>query len=53
MASPQSTPDYYEILELEQDATVEQIRESYKRLALKLHPDRNLSPDATAQFQLV
>lgn len=53
MAPPSITEDYYKILELGQTATLEDVHRSYKRLALKLHPDRNNAPDATESFQLV
>jgi len=33
--------DYYKILEVNQDASEEHIRKSYRRLAFKYHPDRN------------
>ena len=53
MAPSQITDDYYMVLEVEQIATSELINKSYKRLALKLHPDRNTKHDSTEAFQLV
>ena len=41
------------VLEVSQTATPELVIRSYKRLALKLHPDRNANHDATEAFQLV
>jgi curved DNA-binding protein CbpA len=53
MAPLRFTEDYYAILEVEQTAKLEQITQSYRRLALKFHPDRNRKINATATFQLV
>jgi curved DNA-binding protein CbpA len=53
MAPLPITEDYYMVLEVGQTATPELIIRSYKRLALKLHPDRNTRHDATEAFQLV
>lgn len=53
MAPVQITEDFYMVLEVEQTATIEVISRSYKRLALKRHPDRNAGRDTTAAFQLL
>ncbi|ORX98815.1 DnaJ domain-domain-containing protein [Clohesyomyces aquaticus] len=53
MAPAPITEDYYLVLEVLQSASLELITRSYKRLALKLHPDRNRSHDATEAFQLL
>ena len=53
MAPAPITNDYYIVLEVEQTATPELTIGSYKRLALKLHPDRNAKHDDTEAFQLV
>ncbi|PQE06064.1 hypothetical protein CJF30_00005023 [Rutstroemia sp. NJR-2017a BBW] len=53
MAPTTITEDYYMILEVVQTATPGQIIKSYRRLALKLHPDRNAKHNATEAFQLL
>jgi DnaJ-class molecular chaperone len=47
------TQDYYAVLEVDVTATTEVIVKSYKRLALKHHPDRNAGQNTTEKFQLV
>ncbi|MBW2528953.1 MAG: molecular chaperone DnaJ [Deltaproteobacteria bacterium] len=46
--------DYYELLGVAQDATTDDIRKAYRKLALKHHPDRNAgSREAEAKFKEV
>lgn len=45
-----TTRDYYEILSVEKTADGEEIKRSYRRLAMKYHPDRNPG-DAEAEVK--
>jgi len=43
--------DYYEVLGVQKNATKDQIKDAYRKLALQFHPDRNKAPEAEERFK--
>ena len=43
--------NYYDLLELNNDATTEEIKKKYKKLALRYHPDRNTNDEEIIKQQ--
>ena len=46
-----SKRDYYEILGVGKNATGEEIKKAFRKLALEFHPDRNKSKGAEDKFK--
>lgn len=43
--------DYYKILEIQRDASQDEVKQAYRRLARKYHPDISKEKDAEARFK--
>jgi len=44
------SPSYYDILQINQEASRDEIKKSFRILALKYHPDKNKSSDSKEKF---
>ncbi len=53
MARMDKKPDYYSVLGIERNASLEEIKKTYRKIALKWHPDRNpdKKEEAEARFK--
>lgn len=49
-AAKEVVPDYYAVMGVGRDASAQQIKSAYRRLAVKLHPDRGGDPDMFRQL---
>lgn len=45
--------DYYEILEIPLTATDSEVKNAFRKQAIKWHPDKNEGKDSTARMQLI
>lgn len=49
-AAKEVVPDYYAVMGVGRDASAQQIKSAYRKLATKLHPDRGGDPDMFRQL---
>jgi molecular chaperone DnaJ len=43
--------DYYQTLEVQRDASPDEVKRAFRKLAMQYHPDRNSEPGAEARFK--
>lgn len=48
-----SKRDYYDVLGVDKNTSVDEVKKAYRKLARKYHPDVNKEPDAEAKFKEV
>src|SRR5581483_8032412 len=48
-----SKQDYYHVLGITKNASAEEIKKAYRKLALQYHPDKNSSKEAAEKFKEV
>ncbi len=45
--------NFYDVLGIEKTATEDDIKKAYRKLALRVHPDKNRAPEAQEAFKKV
>ncbi|KAK4287031.1 hypothetical protein Pmani_039888 [Petrolisthes manimaculis] len=43
--------NFYQVMGISQEATLQEVKKAYRRLSLQLHPDKNDAPDAEVKFR--
>ncbi|MEX2373065.1 MAG: DnaJ domain-containing protein, partial [Dehalococcoidia bacterium] len=45
--------ELYSVLGIPRDASSDDVKKAYRRLAMEFHPDRNKAPDAETRFKQI